>query len=372
MGGSSKSTVSNEISNFTLNRSRLDAFNSQTNSMITENIMNSSSSCSASSTQSSDNEMGDITVIGKNQKANIGVNTSQDNKVNLQCIQKTVQQMDISSTMAQSILENMKQSVSNDTMTKLVNSAEASMSAGAGGGILNPFSSSSSEINMKLSNTQITDTERKLTNLVSNTVANTVKATDIKDCFTKSIQLQSTKVGNIKLIGEGNEFNFNISTKQIGQTLATCQQLTEQTSQVTSQLSAALGITIVDDTKSANTTEAQNTAKAETKVAGFDAIIDSIFGGLKGVVGLYVGAIALVIICCSCIIGLIFIIPALKGSNKDSEKENDTNTNNSTDESADAPASEESASTNNSTDESADAPASEESATTTDDSASNN
>ena len=322
MGSSSKSTVTNNISNFTLNKSDLEAFNSQTNNMITDNIMNASASCSASSTQASDNSIGDITVVGKNQKANIGIDTTQDNKVNLQCVQQTVQQMDISSTMAQSILQNMQQSVSNDTMTKLVNSAEASMSAGAGGGILNPFSSSSSEINMNLSNTQITDTTRKLSNLVSNTVHNTVKATDVKDCFAKAIQLQSTHVGNINLIGEESVLNFNISTKQIGQTLAACQQLTQQTSQVTSQIASSLGLKIVDDTKSSNSTEAQNTAKAETKVAGFDAIISSIFSGLQGVIGVYVAGIAIVVICCCCICALILIVPRLMSS---SSKKNDSN-----------------------------------------------
>ena len=316
MGSSSSSTVTNTISNLTVNTSTLESFNQQTNNFITSNIMKASANCAATSTQSSDNEAGDITVVGKKQKVNLTMDTTQDNKVNLQCIQNTIQQMDISSTMAQSILQNMQQAISNDQMANLVNNAEASLKAGAGGSFLNPFANSSSEINMNLSNTQINETTRKLSNVISNTVANNVEATDIKNCFAKSIQLQSNKVGNLKIIGEENELNLTMSTKQVGQSLATCQQLTEQTSKCTSALATTLGFTIVDDTKNKIETEATTKTKAETSVAGFDAIIGAIFSGLQGIVGVYVAAIAGVIICCCCLCALIFIVPRLGGSNK--------------------------------------------------------
>ena len=280
MGGSSSSTVSNDISNFTVNKSSLEALNSSTNNFITNNLMADAANCSAKSVQTNENDIGDITVVGDRQRLNATIDNSQDTKVSLQCIQQSITQMDISSTMANSIMQNLQQSISNDAMAKVVSSAEASMKAGAGGGLLNPFSSSNSSINMKLSNTQINDTSRKLSNYISNTVANTVKSDSIKDCFSQNIQNQKTKVGNIKLIGSESDINLNFSTKQTGQSLATCQQLTQQTSSVISQMVADFGLKIVDDTKNKITNEATSKAKAETSVAGFDAIIGAIFSGL--------------------------------------------------------------------------------------------
>jgi len=320
MGGSSRSTVTNNISNFTVNKSDLEAMNSSTNNFVTNNLMTDAANCSANSVQTTENDIGDITVVGNKSKVNANIDNSQDTKVSLQCIQQSITQMDISSSMANSILQNMQQSISNDAMTKMVNSASASMSAGAGGGLLNPFSSSNSSINMNLSNTQINDTTRKLSNYISNTVATTVKSDSIKDCFSKNVQMQQTKVGNVKVIGSENELNLNFSTKQIGQSLASCTQLTQQTSSVINKMANDFGLKIVDDTKNKTSNEGTNIAKAETKVAGFDAIIGAIFSGLQGIVGIYVAAIALVICCCLSVCAMIFIVPRL-GGKKDEPKE---------------------------------------------------
>jgi hypothetical protein len=346
MGGSSKSTVTNNISNLTVNKSNIEALNSSTNEFVTNNLMTDAAACSASSVQTSENEIGDITVIGKKSKVSSTFDSNQDTKVSLECIQQSITQMDISSAMANSILQNMEQSISNDAMTKLVSSAEASMKAGAGGGVLNPFSSSNSSINMNLSNTQINDTSRKLSNYISNKVATTVKSDSIKECFAKSVQMQKNTVGNVKLIGEDNEANFNFSTNQIGKSLATCQQLTQQTSSVVNQMATDFGLKIVDDTKNKVSTEATSKAKAETSVAGFDAIIDSIFGGLKGIVGLYVAAIAAVCCCCLSVCAMIFIVPRL---GKKSESKTEDESNNSKDENPNK--SDESDESNNSKDE---------------------
>ena len=319
MGGSSSSTVSNNISNFTLNKSDLEAMNSSTNNFVTNNLMTDAANCSANSVQTTENDIGDITVVGNKSKVNANIDNSQDTKVSLQCIQQSITQMDISSSMANSILQNMQQSISNDAMTKMVNSASASMSAGAGGGLLNPFSSSNSSINMNLSNTQINDTTRKLSNYISNTVATTVKSDSIKDCFSKNVQMQQTKVGNVKVIGSENELNLNFSTKQIGQSLASCTQLTQQTSSVINKMANDFGLKIVDDTKNKTSNEGTNIAKAETKVAGLDAIIGAIFSGLQGIVGIYVAAIALVCCCCLSVCAMIFIIPSLRGKKEKEE-----------------------------------------------------
>jgi len=315
MGGSSKSSVSNNISNLTVNKSDLEALNSSANEFVSESIIKNTNGCSAGSTQMNDNEIGDITVVGKNNTANIGLDSSQDSTVSLQCIQQSIQQTNISNEIATSIMQNLTQNVSNEQLSKMVSDADTSMKQGVGGGILNPFSSASSEVNMNLSNTQITDTTRKLSNMISNKVANHQNVTAVKDCFTKTAQQQNNKVGNLKILGEGNTVNVNVTTKQYAKSFATCQQLTQQTAATTNDIATTLGLKIVDETVNKTSNDTQGSSKTALKQEGFEGIIGAIFAAL------FAGPIASAAAICCLIVCCIVSIFMFKGSGSKSTDE---------------------------------------------------
>jgi hypothetical protein len=280
MGASS--SVATTVKNYNVNKSDLEVLNQQVNSFVSNSVTKGAASCAASSSSYVENTMGDISVVGKNNKAKITMGTEQDTKLSLQCIQQSIQQTNIGNEMAQSIMNNLTQSVSNEAVTKLMQEAEAKNELGAGAP---PWGSASSDINVNVETTNISDTSRKLSNLISNSVANNVSNEDIKDCFMKTAAAISNKVGNINIIGEGNELEFNMTSKQISESFATCQQLTEQTSAVTNSIATALGLSVVDDTKTKTSTESTSKASASNVVKGIDSVIAAYGEAIAGVIG---------------------------------------------------------------------------------------
>jgi hypothetical protein len=280
MGASS--SVATTVKNYNVNKSDLEVLNQQVNAFVSNSVTKGAASCAASSSSYVENTMGDITVVGKGNKAKISIGTDQDTKLSLQCIQQSIQQTNIGNEMAQSIMNNLTQSVSNEAVTKLMQEAEAKNELGAGAP---PWGSASSDINVNVETTNITETSRKLSNLISNSVANNVSNEDIKECFMKTAAAISNKVGNINIIGEGNELEFNMTSKQVSESFATCQQLTEQTSAVTNSIATALGLAVVDDTKTKTSTESTSKASASNVVKGLDSVIAAWGQAWSGIIG---------------------------------------------------------------------------------------
>jgi len=317
MGGTS-STINNRINNTTINKSDLDILNQQVNKFCSDTVVSNASKCAASSSQFTSNQMGDINVVGSGNKATIGIESDQDSQLSLQCIQQSIQQTNIGNSMAQSIMDNLAQSVSTDAMTKLVNAASSSNQQGM---FANPFTQSSSKVNVDVSNLQKTETNRKLSNLISNTVANNVKVDDVKQCFLKVAQAINNKVGNINIVGSENTFAFSISSKQVSKGFATCQQLTQQTSTITNALATQLGLTIVDDTKTKVKSESESTTKAVAVSTGLEGVVSAVGGVLGNLLGLGVigPLISFLCICCCCIILSVGVFFFMRNSSSTSD-----------------------------------------------------
>jgi hypothetical protein len=312
MGGSS-SSITNTISNYTVNKSSLEVLNQQVNSFVSNSVTTSASACSASSTAIIETTMGDIIAKGKGNKIKIGIDSEQDTALTLECLQQSIQQTNISNSLAQSIMTNLTQSVSADVLNKMVAAGEAKNEQGFGA---NPFASASSTVNMNLSNTNITETNRKLSNLISNSVESNVKNEDIKKCFLEMAAAINNKIGDIMAIGENNEIELQLTSKQTAKAFAKCQQLTEQTSAVTTSLAVSCGLTIVDDSKTKTSNDTQAESKASAKTAGLNDLVDSVGNAAGNLFGLgFLGAAAPFIIaacaCCCCCIIIIIIFKVM-------------------------------------------------------------
>jgi hypothetical protein len=136
------------------------------------------------------------TMMGDNLQGKIDITNEQDSQVNLQCMQQSIQQTNIGNEIASAIMQQMTQSVDQSALSKLITTSEAKNEQGFGA---NPFASSNAEVNVNTENKQLTETNRKLSNLISNKVANNIKATDIKACFIKTTQTKINEYGNLNL-----------------------------------------------------------------------------------------------------------------------------------------------------------------------------
>jgi hypothetical protein len=298
MGSSSKSTVTNNISNLTINKNELEAFNSQVNEFVTNVVTKNTAACSSGATMINENSMGDINVVGKKQKVNATLNASQKSQVSLDCIQKAIQQTNVGNSVAQGIMQNLQNSVSNEQLTAMVAQADSKTSSGFGG--FNPFSSANSEINMNLSNTQINETSRKLSNMISNKVASNTNNSSFQECGSKSFLQQGNKVGNLNVLGDENEVNLTLNSDQYSEVISKCEQLTQQTAESVSDVATTLGVVVKDDTENKTKSDTASTAKSINEAKGIGDLISGIFGMMG--LGFLSGPIGSAICVCCCVI----------------------------------------------------------------------
>jgi len=182
--------------------------------------------------------------LGNRVIANTNVcNSSQDTIVSLQCIQQAIQQTNIGNEIAMSIMQTIIQNIPNDDFVQIINNAENIMKQGDGGDMLNPFSSQSVEININLSN--LSETQRKLSNLISNQVANNILLNNIQNiklCFLTSAQQLANNIKNIT----GND-NPNIQSSQYLESFIRCRDLLDLTNRITTNILNILQIQIIND-----------------------------------------------------------------------------------------------------------------------------
>jgi hypothetical protein len=313
MGATASAT--NKVVNETITRSTLESINSSVNEYVSNVVTKSAASCAASSAQFTENTIGKIIMTGDNLEGKIDITNEQDSQVNLQCMQQSIQQTNIGNEIATSIMQQMTQSVDQSALSKLITTSEAKNEQGFGA---NPFASSNAEVNVNTENKQLTETNRKLSNLISNKVANNIKATDIKDCFTKTTQTKLNQYGNVKMIGESNKFSIVISTKQVAESLAVCQQLTQQTSSITNDIATALGLIIVDDKKIAVKTDSTAKASASIKTVGIEGIFDAFTGAFGNLFGIFMSASSMMFI----MIIILAVVMKKKGGAKTGDAKN--------------------------------------------------
>ncbi len=271
-GGGNKSRINNTMKNKTIYKSDLDALNSLTNSFVSSVVMSNAADCFASSSQYEETVVGDVAIVGENQEANFVTTTVQDSKLSLECLQKSIQEINISNKIATKIMQTLSESVDVSTMSKLINESEQKNIQGL---FANPFASASAEVNVDVSNIQENSTTRKLSNVISNNVENHVDTKSIQRCFANSVQTVNTNIKELTMIGTNSKFELSSSTKQLALTLANCKQLTEQTSKTTTGIMNDLDVKIIDDTKISTKTDSEAKASAVAKTTGLDGVLAS-------------------------------------------------------------------------------------------------
>ncbi len=300
-GGGNKSRINNTMKNKTIYKSDLDALNSLTNSFVSSVVMSNAADCFASSSQYEETVVGDVEIVGENQEANFVTTTVQDSKLSLECLQKSIQEINISNQIATKIMQTLSESVDVSTMSKLINESEQKNIQGL---FANPFASASAEVNVDVSNIQENSTTRKLSNVISNNVENHVDTKSIQRCFANSVQTVNTNIKELTMIGTNSKFELSSSTKQLALTLANCKQLTEQTSKTTTGIMNDLDVKIIDDTKISTKTDSEAKASAVAKTTGLDGVLASALSaaGLPSLIS----SIA-IMACCASLAGFMLL-----------------------------------------------------------------
>jgi len=196
--------------------------------------------------------------------------------------------------------------VSAEALNKMVANADSKAETGAlsfGG-----KSSSESNVNNINNYTSITDTKKKLENIVENSISSNFSSDDAQDCISQVNQKQGIDGSGALIKGSVNIANFE--AEQVSNVFAECIQKSKVGSSITNDIINNTGITVKEDssTKLTNDMEGAATSSAKTTGLGLDMFgsLGSITGSLGGSFGslglgmLIPFLIPIVLICCLC------------------------------------------------------------------------
>jgi hypothetical protein len=240
-----------KISKTIINNNTLEVINQNINEYVVNTIVKNAGSCSSSAGTYNEMIIGNVELGGKDNIINVKSESLQDIELTLNCLQQSIQQTEIGKDIATSIMNQLMEHIDNDIMTKLINSSSPKYSKEPS----NPFAPTRNNIAITSTDYQETDTTRKLSNLVVNRVSSNLNVSDIKNCFLRSSQSISQKIGDMQVYGEENRINIKMTGKQVIKSFATCKQLTEQTSYVMTQILTDLGVEVSDTTINKSVTE---------------------------------------------------------------------------------------------------------------------
>ncbi len=242
-----------------INKNILESINTNVNQYVINSVIKNAASCMTSSSSYAEFIIGNVEMGGKDNTISASMESVQDIEVTLKCLQQSVQQTDLGRDMALAMLENLVKLIDPEILRKQISASEIKNK--------NIFNSNSDSVKtlrfVDIKDYQENDTNRKLENLVVNTVTNNINIPNIQNCFLNTSLSISNKIGDIKVLGEENIINIKLSSRQISKSFLTCRQLTEQTSSLVTQIVSDLGLEITDTTT--NTTISDVTIKESSQ-----------------------------------------------------------------------------------------------------------
>jgi hypothetical protein len=299
-GNSSKSSISQMVNNNTITKNMLDSFNQQITNVSTESIMKNVQKSAASDAQSSNIKIKGIRAVGPNSKVSgLQVNVSQTSVVTLDVLNKSIQDNQINSEISNAIMQQISQSLTNDQLAKLVSNGEAEQKVA--GFALTSGNSTESNVSTNITNTSLTDIQRRFSNIVNNTINNKSETLNYKDCIASSFKSAVVDVGQIEAIDGGTVENMVFDITQTSQVINKCVFDTIQSSKLTLDLASTVGLQVTDTIVNKQTADSEAISKASQT-------IESIFS---------LGSIISLVICVVIVSVVLMIVKSLKSKGDD-------------------------------------------------------
>lgn len=322
-GSSSSSTVTNNINNNYIDKNSLSIFTNNVSKNIAKATVVSSQSTSASSSGYQQLDIKNITFGGYHNTDDLNITANQNSVINVKAIQSSIQNIDLSSVMANSIAAQLKSQSSVQQYNDLISKGNASLKQGLGSGILSGSMDVTAKANNNIWNNQETDVDRKFSQQIQNTIKQSMDEKAIKSCMSKVSQTTLVEIENITFTGAYNQDTGNISMFDQAVNSLVCKQLSDQTNEAVVNIMNKLGISSNDKTTGLAYNKAEAEASAAAEDSGIAGVIDAIGNAVSEFFGawtkplMYV-AIACIVLCCLSSFGLIAMM-LLKSSSDSSD-----------------------------------------------------
>ncbi len=305
MGGSASSTVNQKYNTTIINKSDIELLNKNVNNFIANTIVNQASNCGTNSTQSQTIDMSNMTIEADG-SVNIGdIGQTQTSTISFDCVQLSSFQNDIANGIMTQYTNALKNSYSTEALEKITAAADSSASTGFGS---TGWVDTKSTTNVDYNFTNITDTNKKIQNIIENAITNNLSLNDTQSCISQVLSNQKFTTAGTTVKG-----TFTIGTIQQNQAatlMSECVQSKNNANKITNAIASEIGVQVDESNTVKKTTEMTSSAKSEsTNVGFFQSIGQGISAMFSGLFSSPIGIICF--ICCCCICCLLSIAAAV-------------------------------------------------------------
>jgi hypothetical protein len=324
MGNKSSTNMVVENDTVIRDKSSLENENKQYSNLITKNIMSKAASCSS---EAGVNQEINISDIEAEEDINIGgIKQNAKVMVNFSCVQGSDIKDTTSSQMLMDVMNDLTSSTNTALNDKIAATAESKASSGVGSMLLTAPTSSASNTLIRNKYDILTEKNKKIVNVVSNTIDKTFESKSIDDCISKVSAQQKQNFKNLKSKKGGITIQ-DLSQEAVIDSLGKCIQDNKIAQDVTTAVSAELGIKVEDKTETSKTSETDAKGSSDTKAKGLEDVVASVFSGISGIfTGLFgtflIVPIIISVLCCLCCVSLIayFMFSGNKSNSVQSEQ----------------------------------------------------
>lgn len=311
MGANASSINNQKYDNTVINRNDLTVMNEVLNNYTTSTIMSNAAACSAGITQMQVIDMSGASVAGD---FNANIDQEQSAALSFECIQTA----NISSDIANGILDKMLNAISSSFDNSVLDKINAQSTAESTSGFLSTdiAGQTNSTVNIDYKNTTLSESRKNISNIVKNSISNNLDMKNIQDCINQIKQQQTVNFSNMNI---GGNATIGIKQNQATQMVSKCVQNSNFTNKIINQVVKDLGLTIDEQSKTAKTTDVTaETSVSKTSSGIFESagnMVNSVFSGVGNLVGNIFGSftgpilivVVLCILCCS-FISLMLVV----------------------------------------------------------------
>lgn len=321
-GGESKSTVKEVNNQLYINKEDVNILNQNSNSVIANTIIENALKSGTSIINRQSLVIKNIRTDG-----DFVLNSSQNQKASLtfEGMNQTQARNDAAVSFITQTLADLKNNVSTDILSKLeaVAASKNTSGFGATGG------SSKSKTDITNNITSINETNKNISNILSNEVTNNFTTQNVTECVNTITNAQSVVIEDVVA---KQSFTAFLSQEQVAESMAKCSSIVTATQTIINDTLNTLGIQVADTTATTSTTDITGTATSENVSQGPFESLGGMFGTiftslgsmfssiLTGAMAPYAASSASIVIClcccCCCLIMIMMVMSMSGGSSK--------------------------------------------------------
>lgn len=313
--GNSKSKSTQAISNNTVNENYMNTVNKTIMESAVNTMVNNANTCSSAVNQINSCNFNNSSVAGN---FNIGGTQSNTAKVDFSCINSSTTSANMASTMAATMMAEIKSLNGTEAANTLNNAATTSNKTGFGatGG------SASATTNTSVSNNVTNQTLTHIENVFQHNLSNNFTTNTVNECIGKTTQSNTISASGVTVGGSANvTCNQSNSLEQVQE----CKQLSEAINTTVQKTFQELGLQTDATSQTINKTEAKSSATSENVATGpiqdignalsslFDLASFAMFGPV-------IGPIISICSCILCLCLLFIIFQSFMGGSSDNNE----------------------------------------------------